>query len=797
MHRNGRGPAARRLALGLAALAAGSSPAFAQVEPEREPEPEAAPAGPESEPGSEAAAPEDEEQETISLEDLLNATVSTATKSVLTLEQTPSIVSVFRRDDIERLGARQLIDLLRFVPGFVEVSSQIERNVAIRGIHASSTYHFVVLLDGLPMNDFLFGSGSPESFSLEYAERVEVVRGPGSAIYGANALMSVVNIITRRIDAGTRVHLGAMAGDWGQLRADASFSSSLGGDRGVVGSATFWQQDGTRFAVSPAEDILTPTSGQDTSNGIQAGENLTAPFAGAQAGVNGYGPSYNVFLKYQHDDASAVRLLVARNAFTLQRTHRQSLFVPQAQTQTPEYISERLVLDVEKRWGRIDRNGQVTLRPSLLLFGHEMRAQSILPQFYPGASAEGAALIYAWSGRDLRLTPTLEYSFETESPGLFRQTNLVVGIQAEYNIASGYRINQCFVDAEGRFQPSVYLGSGTDLFCVESFMLREGTTVDPFGTVRESGRSRFGDGDELRLGSFFQLTTFLPHEVGLVLGGRIDYNISYEPQFSPRVALVAPFQAGFYSKAQFSSAFVYPAFLYRNGNSLSDYQGNPDIKPQSIRSVEALLGWKSEMVRLEVNGYYNDVRGFITFDLRRSAQSGQYRFSNQGDVKVVGLEATSKLRLLGGRLSLDLQGSFARPLASTSPGFLVDGELGGPTKYPQLTGMAVVTASPLEGLRLTVDASLSSRIKQSIAPEAQFQGIMATDGLLYDTLSAADFDTREMTVGATASFALGAQWRLDLSATNLLNRRAYRPGSVLIPYLAEGRRVNAGLSVSF
>jgi outer membrane cobalamin receptor len=64
------------------------------------------------------------------------------------------------------------------VPGFVEVSSQIERNVAIRGIHASSTYHFVVLLDGLPMNDFLFGAGSPDSFSLEFAERVEVIRGP-------------------------------------------------------------------------------------------------------------------------------------------------------------------------------------------------------------------------------------------------------------------------------------------------------------------------------------------------------------------------------------------------------------------------------------------------------------------------------------------------------------------------------------------------------------------------------------------------------------------------------------------
>ena len=766
------------------ALALASPPAAAQTpDPDQETEP-----APEEEP---------EERETISLEDLLNATVSTATKSVLTLEQTPSIVSVFRRDDIEKLGARQLIDLLRFVPGFLEVASHTERNVAIRGVHASSAYHFVVLLDGLPMNDFLFGSGSPESFSLEYAERVEVIRGPGSAIYGANALMGVVNIISRRIDAGTRVRVGVLGGDWGQIRADLSFSSSLGGDRGVVGSATFWRQDGTRFPLTAGEDILTPASGQNTSDGIQPGENLTAPFAGAQAEINGYAPSYNVFFKYQHDDGSAVRLLAARSTLTLQRTHRQSFYLPQAQTQTPQYVSERFVLDVEKRWGKVDRWGQVTFRPSLLLFGHELRSQSVMPQFYPTASAEGTPVIYAWSGRDLRLGPSLEYSIETASEGLFRQTTLVVGVQTEYDVAADYRINQCFLDRDGRFQPSVYVSGGADLFCVESFMLREGVTVDPFGTVRETAQSRFGDGDELRLGGFFQLTTFLPHEVGLVLGGRIDYNVTYAPQFSPRVALVAPFRFGFYSKAQLTTGFVYPAFLYRNGNALSDYQGNPDIQPQSIRSFEGLLGWKSESVRIEVNGYYNDVRGFITFDLPRNARSGQYQFSNQGDLQVVGVEGTTKLRFIGGRLSLDLHGSFARPLVSTSPGFLVDGQLGGPTKYPELMGGFVLSAAPVTGLRLTVDGLFSSPIKQTIAPEAQFKGILATDGLTYDTLAADAFDTREMTIGVNAAYTFAAGWRLEASVTNLLNRRAYRTGSVLIPYLAEGRRVSGGLSLSF
>jgi outer membrane receptor protein involved in Fe transport len=179
--------------------------------------------------------------EQLSLEDLLNPTVFTATKSARTLEQTPSIVSVFRREDIDRLGVRQLIDLLRFVPGFYEVSSQLERNFAIRGIHASSPSHFVVLLDGLPLNDFLFSSASPESLSLEFAERVEIIRGPGSAIYGANALMGVINVITRKPEEGTFGRGAVSVGTNGQFRTDLSFSAAAAKNRGFYAAATFWR----------------------------------------------------------------------------------------------------------------------------------------------------------------------------------------------------------------------------------------------------------------------------------------------------------------------------------------------------------------------------------------------------------------------------------------------------------------------------------------------------------------------------------------------------------------------------
>jgi outer membrane receptor protein involved in Fe transport len=762
----------------------------------QEPASEPAPAGFERAPAASELTGDIEE---LALEDLLSPKVSTATKSVRTLEQTPAIVTVFRREDITRLGAKQLIDLLRFVPGFYEVGSSLERNIAIRGVHAASPYHFVVLLDGMPVNDFLFSSSSPESFSLEYADRVEIIRGPGSAIYGANALMGVVNIITGRPSDGEHAHAAISAGTEGSLRTDLGFSVSLGGRRSVQGAASFWRQDGTRFAADPGEDVLTAARGANISDGIQPGENLTAPQAGAGSAVNGYGPSFNLFLKYQHDDGSSLRVLAVRSEAHLQRSHRQSLYLEQPHTQPPVYLNQRLLFDLEKRWGDTRTWGRLTLRPSFLLFSHELRSQTVAPAFYPGAAREVVPVISGWSGNDLRLGPTLEYTLDLPDRWVFRQTSLVVGTQAEYDVAAGYHANQCFVDSEGRFPPSVYTGAdgsgAADLYCVQSLFLREGLIIEPFGGIRESGRSRFGDGDEVRLGGFFQLSTTLPHDLGLVVGGRVDYNITYAPQVSPRLALVAPIGAGFYTKAQFSSGFVYPAFLYRTGNALSEYQGNPDIKPQSIRTVEALLGWKGSDARTELSAYYNDVSEFITYDVSWNARTGDYRFSNQGDLRIIGLEGTALFELLADRLLVDLQATVARPVSGTSGQFTVDDQLGGPSKYPTFLGRAMLSASPHRRVRLNLDASFSTAVKHSIAPEVRFEGIVGTDGQPHT--AADNYDTREFTLNAAASYQLAPNWSADLAASNVLNRRTYRPGSVLVPYLADGRRLSLTLHYRF
>jgi outer membrane receptor protein involved in Fe transport len=280
----------------------------------------------------------------------------------------------------------------------------------------------------------------------------------------------------------------------------------------------------------------------------------------------------------------------------------------------------------------------------------------------------------------------------------------------------------------------------------------------------------------------------------VLVGARVDYNGTYAPQFSPRVAVVAPLGHGLYSKVQLSSAFVYPAFLYRTGNSLSDYQGNPDIKPQSVRTAEAMVGFKNDSMRAELSGYYNDVTQFITFDQALTARTGQFKFANEGDVRVVGLEGTSTIRFLEGKLLVDLQGTLAKPLPSTTAQFLVDGQLGGATKYPELIGRAVVSASPLHRLHVTVDGTITSRVKQTIAREVQFEGIVGTDGRPYSSAPAGSYDTSELSFDGLAWYNLGDHWKVGVHGSNLLDHQYYRPGSVLVPYRAEGRRLTGSVT---
>lgn len=188
---------------------------------------------------------------------------------------------------------------------------------------------------------------------------------------------------------------------------------------------------------------------------------------------------------------------------------------------------------------------------------------------------------------------------------------------------------------------------------------------------------------------------------------------------------------------------------------------------------------------------------FITFDLVKNARTGHYRFDNQGEIETIGAEASIALASFGGALSARLNGAVAKPLPGTSTQFMVDGQLGGATKYPSFLGGLVVRAQPLDSLILIGTLNYNSTLKYAIAREAQFTTVVGADGNAYSSRPAADYPTGGAAiVGANVIWSWNAL-QLSMQGQNLLDKTYYRPGSVLVPYYAQGRRLTASASYRF
>jgi iron complex outermembrane receptor protein len=138
-----------------------------------------------------------------SLEDLMNIEVTSVSKREQKTSQASAAVFVISREDIGHSGALNIPDLLRMVPG-LDVA-QIDTGkwaISARGFNGQYSNKLLVLIDGRTVYSPIFAGvfWDSQSVSLDSIERIEVIRGPGAAVWGSNAVNGVINIIT--INAG-------------------------------------------------------------------------------------------------------------------------------------------------------------------------------------------------------------------------------------------------------------------------------------------------------------------------------------------------------------------------------------------------------------------------------------------------------------------------------------------------------------------------------------------------------------------------------------------------------------------
>jgi iron complex outermembrane receptor protein len=167
----------------------------------------------------------------MSLEDLMSVEVTTASKRPELVSDSAAAVFVLTREDIARSGAVTLADALRLVPG-VNVA-KINANswaVSVRGFNSRFANKLLVMIDGRSVFTPLF-SGThwdQQNIVLEDIEKIEVVRGPGGTLWGANAVNGVINIITRSSADTKGTLLQAAGGDEFRAQAVMRHGGALG-----------------------------------------------------------------------------------------------------------------------------------------------------------------------------------------------------------------------------------------------------------------------------------------------------------------------------------------------------------------------------------------------------------------------------------------------------------------------------------------------------------------------------------------------------------------------------------------
>jgi vitamin B12 transporter len=163
--------------------------------------------------------------------------VVTATRSPLAAERAPSSVTVVTGEQLRREGIATVADALRQVPGLSLVQTGSYGGATSLFIRGGESKYTKVLIDGVPVND-AGGAYDFSTLTADNVERIEVVRGPASVLYGSDAVAGVVQVFTRPGGGRTRAELSGRGGGYGSYDAEAAVRGggedagfSLGGAR--------------------------------------------------------------------------------------------------------------------------------------------------------------------------------------------------------------------------------------------------------------------------------------------------------------------------------------------------------------------------------------------------------------------------------------------------------------------------------------------------------------------------------------------------------------------------------------
>ena len=264
----------------------------------------------------------------LSIEELMSLPISITSKREENLSKAPGIITVISKQDIKAFGARNLHDVMRLVPGVQQVYPQFghRSSVAVRGqIAGAVDKYFLILLNGKPLRDpILQGIDSPvfEGIPLSLVEKLEIIRGPGSVIYGSNAVAGVMNIITSNDEIAKSNSVSATYGSFETKINEIVLNTKLSSDSSLTGALRTYETTGWKLGFT------------DTSNTTSSFRNKNSSWGG--------------FLEFNYGDFTA-------NYFKADTKEKQTLSVATIATATErpsdkEFFSLDYTRQLNSQW---------------------------------------------------------------------------------------------------------------------------------------------------------------------------------------------------------------------------------------------------------------------------------------------------------------------------------------------------------------------------------------------------------------------------------------------------------------
>ncbi len=527
--------------------------------------------------------------------------VSIATGLEQPVSKAPAVASVITSQDIERLGATDIDDVLETIPGLHVARDAAGYNpiYTFRGVYADYNPQVLMLINGVPITNLVQGDRNSVwgGMPVNAISRIEVIRGPGSAVYGADAFAGVINIITKAPDDVTGTRVGARYGSFDTKDMWVETGGTVG-QVGYMAILEWHRTDGQDERIrSDAQSLLDSLTGTDASY--------------APGGVNLGRDNLDLRLQFDYEN------WIFRLGAQIRRDAENGAGAAEALDPNNKFSSDRLSADITYNNERFAENLGLQVQASYLQTSQEVDDDLVL--YPPGSTGPF-------------LNPDLTPVFSPFQNGVIGNPE-VYERHSRLNITTNY---SGFKDHLVRTGLGYYYGDVYKVRDEKNFRLSPPEKLPTVIDFSDTPDVYLREGDRENYYLFMQDVWHLSNDWELTAGVRYDHYSDFGSTTNPRAALVWSASHALTIKWLYGEAFRAPSFTQTRAINNPVVLGNPDLDPETIKSYEMAFDYRPAVnLSFNANFFYYKWNDIIQF---AAIGGGASRAANAGEQKGHGLE---------------------------------------------------------------------------------------------------------------------------------------------------------------